>query len=426
MKSTRSKMVHEVAGVPVCCWSIASVAALADDIVAVVGFQADQVQHTIRERYDSKVRFVLQNEQRGTGDAVKVGLTAVPATASTVLVVYGDTPMLTEQSLRSLTQLRKSAKVALCVSTPDSPTGYGRIIRDKSGKAASIVEEVDASEAQRAIREINAGVYAFDAAFLREQILAVQTQNKKNEIYLTDLIARARDLHGADSVVTFELSPEEMLGVNDRVQLAQAETLMRKRLTTHWMKQGVTMIDPSTTYIDAHVKLDSDVTLHPGVVLMGHTQIAQGAVIYAHSVLEDANVGKNAKVGPFARLRPGTEENTRVGNFVETKKAHLRKGTKANHLAYIGDAEIGENCNIGAGTITCNYDGFKKHVTHIGDGTFVGSNSTLVAPLAIGERVYVAAGSTINKDVPDDDLAISRGRQENKKGYATKLRERLK
>jgi bifunctional UDP-N-acetylglucosamine pyrophosphorylase/glucosamine-1-phosphate N-acetyltransferase len=428
MKSDKSKLLHEVAGVPLCCWPISRVIDFASGIVAVVGHQADEVRQAINQRFDSKVSFVLQSERRGTGDAVKQGLSAVADNAETIMVVYGDTPMLTEQSLRSLSNLRGSAKVAFCTAVLDNPTGYGRVARDSHGEVTAIVEDSDTTDAQRSIREINTGVYAFDAKFLRAQIMALGTANKQNEIYLTDLIEKARELHGAGAVATLKISPEEMLGINDRAQLAQAEALMRQRLNHRWMVQGVTMIDPATTYIDANVELSSDVTLHPGVILKGRTKIAKGAQIFAHSVLEDAVVGQGAKVGPFARLRPGTVlgENTHVGNFVELKKTMLNKGSKANHLAYIGDSEIGENCNIGAGTITCNYDGFKKHVTKIGNGTFVGSNATLVAPLNIGERAYIAAGSTLTEDVAADDLAIGRGRQVNKTGYAKQIRERLK
>lgn len=427
MKSVRSKMLHEVAGLPVCSWPIEAVMPLTSaELISVVGFQADEVQNAIRERFGAKTSFVVQKEQRGTGDAVRTGLAAVSEKASTIMVIYGDTPLLTSQTLQALANLRASAKVAFCVAIPENPFGYGRIIRDAQGRVESIVEERDASQNQRALREINAGVYAFDAQFLREQILGLRDQNIKNEIYLTDLIATARALHGPDAVTTLEISSDEMLGINDRVQLAQAETLMRHRLNENWMRQGVTIIDPATTYIGAQVELASDVTLYPGVMLLGKTKIANGATIYAHTVIEDSSVGEDAKVGPFARLRPGTvlDENTRIGNFVETKKTHLKKGSKANHLAYLGDAEIGASVNIGAGTITCNYDGFKKYPTHIEDGVFVGSNSTLVAPLTIGKNAYVAAGSTVTKDVPEGDLAISRGRQENKKGYAEKLRSR--
>lgn len=428
MKSSKAKVLHELAGIPMCCWPLSRALRVADSVVAVVGHQAEEVKSAVTKVVGDRIRFVVQAQQRGTGDAVKVGLEGVPTHAETILVTCGDSPMVTEETLRSLASVRGFAKVALCTSKVANPKGYGRIIRDSNGRAACIIEEADASEAERQVNEVNSGVYAFDAAFLRSQIIAIQSNNSQEEFYLTDLVAKARELHGPGAVATLECDASEMRGINDRAQLASAEQAFRHMVNTDWMKKGVTMIDPATTYIDADVSIGQDVILHPGVILRGKTQIASGAEIFAYSVLEDSTVGAFAKVGPFARLRPGTvlEEKTRVGNFVETKKSLLRKGTKANHLAYIGDADIGEYCNIGAGTITCNYDGFKKHVTKIGDGTFIGSNTTLVAPLVIGERVYVAAGSSITDDVGSDDLAIGRSRQENKTGYASKIRDRLR
>lgn len=429
MKSARAKVLHEVAGVPMCCWPLKAVLDVAgQDVIAVVGHHADAVKKAIGDRFGGQVKFALQQEQRGTGDAVRIALAASNSSATDVVVACGDTPLLTADSIRKLVHEKENAKVVFAMTMLDDPAAYGRVTRDDEGHVVGIVEFKDATPAQRDIREINVGLYVFDADFLRDQITKLTDKNMNHEFYLTDLIASARRLYGPQSVKTISLCAEEVLGVNDRTELANAESIMRARLTRQWMLQGVTMMDPATTYVGADVELSPDVTLHPNVQLLGRTKIEQGATIYANSVIENSVVGIKAQVGPFARLRPGTvlEENAKVGNFVETKKSRLRKGSKANHLAYIGDADVGEGANIGAGTITCNYDGFNKHPTHIGDGVFIGSNSTLVAPLQIGRHAYVAAGSTITRDIPENDLAISRGRQENKTGYATRIRSKLK
>lgn len=448
MNSERSKMLHEIAGVPICVWpvEVLSTVAQSENIVAVVGFQAKQVQEAIAARFP-RTNFAVQSEQKGTGDAVKIGISQIPKSAETILVIGGDTPLLTKESLNQLLKSQKDsgAKVAMFVTEQDKPFGYGRIVRDIDGQVSCIVEEKDATIEQRKIAEVNSGIYAFDGDFLRQEILHVTNANAQGEFYLTDLIQRARELFGSKAIVTQMISKEEAAGVNDRIQLSECEYAMRQRINQGWMRHGVTMVDPSATYIDAKVILRTDVTLHAGVTLQGTTRIernviigegcvvtdsliGEGAHLHPYSVIEGAMVGKNANVGPFARLRAGSvlEEATRVGNFVEMKKTTLKRGSKANHLAYLGDATIGENCNIGAGTITCNYDGYKKYQTIIGDGSFIGSNSTLVAPVVIGEQSYVGAGSTVTKDVPSDALALSRARQENKLGYASSMREKLK
>jgi len=428
MKSVRAKVLHEIAGIPMCCWPLqAMLEGAGQDVIAVVGHQSDAVQKAIEGRLKGQIKFALQKEQRGTGDAVRIGLAATNPSASGIIVACGDTPLLTRNSIKKLAAEHQGAKVIFATTTLNDPAAYGRVVRDVNNNVLGIVEYKDGTPEQRAIQEVNGGLYFFDASFLREHITTLKDSNSNKEFYLTDLVASARKSHGSESVKTISLAPEEVLGINDRVELAKAEAIMRARIAQHWMLQGVTMIDPSATYIGGDVTLDSDVTLYPNVHIHGKTKIEQGATIFANTVINDAVVGKGAQVGPFARLRPGTvlEENAHVGNFVELKKTRLGKGSKANHLAYLGDTEIGEGANIGAGTITCNYDGYSKHPTKIGDGAFIGSNSTLVAPLKIGDGAYVAAGSTINRDIPDNDLGISRGRQENKPGYAVKLRERL-
>jgi bifunctional UDP-N-acetylglucosamine pyrophosphorylase/glucosamine-1-phosphate N-acetyltransferase len=320
------------------------------------------------------------------------------------------------------------------------PTGYGRILRNENGDINGVVEENDASPTQKQINEVNPGIYAFDAEFLHDALSGLKSHNAKNEYYLTDVIAMA-----GSSVVGMHVPASETLGINDREQLAEAEQILRRRILSKWMKAGVTCMDPASTYIDNDVQVGQDVLLGPGVMLLGktkvgnnvsigagsiltHTTVDDHARIHPYSVCDEAHIGTKAEVGPFARLRPlaRLDESTKIGNFVEVKKSHFKKGSKANHLAYVGDTDVGENCNIGAGTITCNYNGFGKHKTTLEDGVFIGSNCTLVAPLVVGEQAYVAAGSTVTKDVPSNALAISRGRQENKEGYAARIRARLK
>jgi bifunctional UDP-N-acetylglucosamine pyrophosphorylase/glucosamine-1-phosphate N-acetyltransferase len=331
------------------------------------------------------------------------------------------------------------AAMALVTMRPPSPRGYGRIVKDASGHVARIVEEKDASPAERAIDEVNAGLYCFDAAFLAGQLGRMTPQNAQGEYYLTDLVRFARE--AGRGVVATMADHVEMSGVNDRAELAVIEAALRRELNLAHMRAGVTMRDPASTYVDAGVVLAEDVELGPQVSLHGKTvvsrgaRVGQGAVVidstvgegvevkpYSH--LEGAAVGARSVIGPFARLRPATElaENVHIGNFVETKKARIGAGSKANHLAYLGDAVIGQGCNVGAGTITCNYDGVLKHETRLGDGVFIGSDTQLVAPVTLGDGAYVGAGSTITKDVPADALAFSRAPQTVKDGWAAKRR----
>ncbi len=447
MKSARSKVLHSVCGKPLCHWVIEKALQVCDGpIVVVVGFQADEVQKNIEGRFGARILFAQQKEQKGTADAVFTGLGALPDFHGTLLVMYGDTPALDVEKLSELckNQHKSNCKVALLTTQHffAADSGYGRIVRQKDGSIAKIVEEIDASEEEKKINEVNVGVYAFDADFLRQIPLKLKPSNKKNELYLTDAIALAKT-HAP--VVSIEIPYHESIGVNDRSDLARIEYCLYQQIVERWMLAGVTFSDSAHICVEAEVRLGQDILLEPGVQLRGKTLIAnnvtigtgsilrdtiveEGAVIHPYSICENAHIGRNAQVGPFARLRPNSilEENAKIGNFVETKNTRFRKGSKANHLAYIGDAEVGEASNVGAGTITCNYDGFGKHKTILGDRVFIGSNSTLVAPLTIGNGAYVAAGSTVTKDVADNTLAIGRGRQENKAGYASRLRDRLK
>ncbi len=443
MKSETPKVLHAVLGRPLFAWPIEAALTLeANPVVCVTGHGRELVDAALVSAFGDVVRCVHQLEQKGTGHAAQIGMTALEGFSGTVLILYGDTPLITAESLRALIDAREQAGAPLAMWTTRiaDPTGYGRIVRDDKGQVTAIVEHKDADETVRAIDEINPGMYAVDAAFLRDALAGLSSDNAQGELYLTDIVARAAQ-QGA--VPTVEVSAEETLGVNDRVQLAEAGQVLRHRINQRHMKNGVTMWDPARVVIEAGVEIGPDTSLAVDVTLRGRTRIGRGvtvmpgavltdtvvddgATIHAYSVCEDAHMGAGAQLGPFGRLRPEAvlEEGAKVGNFVEVKKARLGKGAKANHLAYIGDADVGPDCNIGAGTITCNYDGFGKNLTVLGEGVFIGSNSTLVAPVTIAARAYVGAGSTVAQDVPEGSLAIGRARQENKAGYADRIRKR--
>ena len=443
MKSALPKVLHTVLGKPLVSWAVdAVVAAGASDVVAVIGHGAGLVASTLTQRHGSLVQTVVQAEQRGTGHAVLCALPAIPADVDDVLIVCGDTPRLGADELARLVEQRRrlGSLVALWTTTVAQPQGYGRIVRDKDQYVQAIVEEKDATDEQRALREINPGVYCVDAAFLRRALPLLTADNAAGELYLTDLVALAvRD--NAHSVSGLSVDVDLTQGINDRVQLADAEAWARTARARQLRVDGVTIREAAGTTVEADVVCGIDVTIEPGVALRGKTRIGnnvvvgQGSVvtdcvidddvvIQPYSVCDRAHVRRGAVVGPFARLRPEADVGVgaHVGNFVELKKTILGAGSKANHLAYLGDAVIGDGVNVGAGTITCNYDGIGKHQTVLGDGVFVGSNSTLVAPLLVGAGAYVAAGSVITQDVPADALALGRARQANKEGRATAVR----
>ena len=444
MKSARAKVLHPLLGRPLCAWPVErAFEAGAGAVVAVVGHQAPAVEEALRRAFPGRdVRFALQAQQRGTGDAVASAQDALAGFDGGVLVLYGDVPLLTAETLEQLKQAWRTAQgpLALVSFRPKDPKGYGRLVRE-GGKVVRIVEEKVATAQERALGEVNAGIYLCDAAFLFEVVGTLDANNAQGEVLLTDIVARAAAL---GEVAVVEASVEEVAGVNDRAQLADAAKVLQDRINRAHMRAGVTFLDPGTTWVDAGATLAPDVVLGPqvtvgeGCVLGEGTTVGQGSVltrarlgrrveVKPYSVLEDATVADDCHVGPFARLRPGTElaEGVHVGNFVETKKAKLGKGTKASHLTYLGDAEIGQGCNIGAGTITCNYDGVNKHVTRLGDGVFIGSDSQLVAPVSVGDRAFVGAGSTITQDVPADALALSRTRQVTKAGWAEQRKKVL-
>ena len=443
MKSALPKVLHEICGLPLVAWVIeAALAAGVDDAVVVTGFGRERVETILRERYGDRVRFALQAEQNGTGHAVQCAVEQQLADyEGQIVVLYGDCPLIEPATIAELRAAGDEATLAaLVVATLAEPTGYGRMLRAE-GHVVGIREHRDCSEEELAIQEVNPGVYAFDATFLREALSRLDTNNSQGELYLTDVIARASERAPVADV------PGDMAtlrGVNDRYELALCRETLQGRINEDHARAGVGIRDPRNTYIEAGVELDADCVIEPGVHLRGKTRVAAGARVDAGAVLTDVQVaagahvlpytvaessriGEEATVGPFTHLRTGTElgKGSKVGNFSETKKTMLGEGSKVNHLAYVGDGQIGKGMNVGAGVIFCNYDGMQKHTTVLEDGVFVGSDSQLVAPITVGAGAYVARGSTVTRDVPPDALAVSRTKQQNKEGYAARLRARF-
>lgn len=442
MKSRLYKVLHPVGGKPM-VEHVTGVLAEAgvERSVVIVGHGAEAVRSTLGSRVD----YALQEQQLGTGHAVRMAEPLLMDLEGIAVVVCGDTPLITANTIREMLELHRRSQAAATLLTARfvNPTGFGRIVRGADGRIERIVEEKDCNDIERAIEEINAGTYCFDSKKLFGALAKVTNENAQGEFYLTDVIRLLReDGHTIEGYCTAD--PAEAFGVNDRVALAEAERLMRERINRAHMVNGVTLIDPSATYIESDVTIGPDTVVYPGTVLRGKTAIGSDCVIgpnaditdstvsdgaaVRQSVLTQASVGDNSTVGPFAYLRPGAKlgKDVKVGDFVEIKNAELDDGTKVSHLAYVGDAKVGKDVNLGCGVITVNYDGFDKHQTVIEDGAFIGSNANLIAPVTIGEGAYVVAGSTITKDVPAGDLAIARERQTNKTGYAGKLKARLK
>ncbi|MEO0831455.1 MAG: bifunctional UDP-N-acetylglucosamine diphosphorylase/glucosamine-1-phosphate N-acetyltransferase GlmU, partial [Pseudomonadota bacterium] len=413
----------------------------ASPVVLVVGHQAETVQSNMTARFGDRVQFQEQKERLGTGHAARIGMQGLATFDGTVLILSGDVPLLTADTLSRLLDAaaRPGCALSLVTARLSDPTGYGRVIRGHGG-VDRIMEQKDASPEELAVDEINAGIYAVNASFLREALARLSNDNAQGEYYLTDIVAQA--VHAGQSVLAVIVDdPMEVSGANNRAQLAELDAALRARINRAHMLAGVTLQDPNTPYIGPEVTIGQDTTIAPGVHLRGQTRIGaackidvgavvddsvvgDGVILKPYSVLENAAVHADAAIGPFSRLRPGTEvqSQARVGNFVELKKTRLGKGAKANHLAYLGDAEIGEGSNVGAGTITCNYDGYGKYRTELGPGVFVGSNSTLVAPVRVGDNAYVAAGSVLTEDVESDAVAFGRARQVNKQDRSPDLR----
>ncbi|MBI5502920.1 MAG: bifunctional UDP-N-acetylglucosamine diphosphorylase/glucosamine-1-phosphate N-acetyltransferase GlmU [Deltaproteobacteria bacterium] len=444
MKSATPKLLFDAAGRPLGTWPVGVALALHPArVVVVVGHGRDDLQQVLRTRFPhAPLAFAPQKEQLGTGHALRCALPLVPRSTRRLLVLCGDAPLVTPAPLRRLLARARGRTLAMFTSAVTDPAMYGRVLRDERGRVTRIVEHRDATPELRLVREVNPGVYVFDPAFLRNALRRLGRGNVQGEFYLTDVVElAARTANGvADLPVPFD----DLRGVNNRAELAEAEATLLERIRRDWMVAGVTIRAPQTVRIEADVRLAPDVELGPGVQLLGRTTVARGTTIGAGCVLRDVAVARNAvlrpfvvatessigpgaQVGPFAHLRPKSTigREAHVGNFVETKNTVMHPGAKANHLAYVGDGDIGRRTNVGAGTIFCNYDGFGKWRTVLGEDVFVGSDSQLVAPVTVGDGAYVASGSTIVEDVPPGALAVARGRQVVKPGYAKRLRARL-
>ncbi|MFL2075512.1 bifunctional UDP-N-acetylglucosamine diphosphorylase/glucosamine-1-phosphate N-acetyltransferase GlmU [Marinilactibacillus psychrotolerans] len=437
MKSKLYKVMHPVMGKPMVGHVVdAALEVKMDKVVTVTGVGAETVQEYLR----NKSAYVLQEEQLGTAHAVKQAASILKGKEGTTLVICGDTPLLTSETLSGLVDFHESegAKATVLTAHANEPFGYGRVIRSNNGAVMKIVEQKDASEEETKVQEINTGTYCFDNKALFNALEKVTNENIQGEYYLPDVIEILKKQ--GELVAAFQLdNMDEALGVNDRVALAQAYQSMKKRINEQHMRNGVSIIDPANTYIESNVKIGQDTVIEPGVYLKGNTEIGRDVLIGAHSVIADSKIGNNVKItsstieesimgdnsdiGPNSHLRPQTilKESVHIGNYVEVKKATIGNNTKIGHLTYVGDAELGENINIGCGTVFVNYDGKNKHKINIGDNAFIGCNANLIAPVTVEKNTYVAAGSTITDTVPENALAIARARQTIKEGYFTKM-----
>ncbi|BGE83411.1 bifunctional UDP-N-acetylglucosamine diphosphorylase/glucosamine-1-phosphate N-acetyltransferase GlmU [Staphylococcus petrasii] len=436
MKSKQYKVLHKVAGKSMIDHVLTNVKrAGVDEIVTIVGHGADQVKETLGDQS----LYSYQEEQLGTAHAVKMAQEHLENKEGTTLVVCGDTPLITAETLNKLIEHHEQAKAQATVlsATAQIPFGYGRIVRDDNNQLSRIVEEKDATEEEKRLTEISSGIFAFDNKVLFEKLAQVKNDNAQGEYYLPDVIALILEDKGIAEVYHTD-DFNEIMGVNDRVMLSNAEKALQQRINIQHMQNGVTIIDPTTTFIGPDVEIGMDTIIEPGVRINGTTKIGEETVIGQYSeinnsqigshvdikqsVINDSVVGDKTKVGPFAQLRPGSNlgNEVKVGNFVEVKKAELKDGAKVSHLSYIGDAEIGERTNIGCGSITVNYDGVNKFKTIVGKDAFIGCNTNLVAPVTVGDGSLIAAGSTITDDIPQDSLALARARQVTKEGYVKK------
>lgn len=434
MKSAMPKVLHKVCGKALCKWVIdASKEAGADKVVTIIGHGADMV----RPQIENDTAIAVQAEQKGTGHAVMQAADFIKESQGSVVILNGDTPLIKAETIKKAIEFHNASGNQATVITAilDDATGYGRIVRNTDGNVIKIVEHKDATEEERKINEINSGMYVFDAQSLVYSLGKLEPNNSQGEYYLTDtleiLLAAGKKI-GAYAIE----DNDEIRGINNRIQLNEAETIMRDRINRFHMTEGVTMINPSAAYIEADVKIGRDTIIGANVELKGNTVIGEGCeigqgsrlenavlgnnVTVMSSVILDSEIGDGTNVGPFAYVRPNCKvgESVKVGDFVEIKNTNIDDGTKISHLTYIGDSDVGKNVNFGCGTVTCNYDGTKKYRSQIGDNVFVGCNTNLVSPVKVGDRSYIAAGSTITEDIPEGSLSIARSHQTNKEGWA--------
>lgn len=414
MRSERPKVMHLLGGQPLLGYSLQLARSLhPQKTVVVVSPKADEIRHAFPDR---KIQWALQKQPLGTAHAVLSALDSLKGFHGWLLILYGDVPLLRQETLQQMIQRAKTGDASMVILTTHrgDPTGYGRVIRNEKGQVQRIVEEKEAKDWEKQVTEINSGISLVKFDDLQRPLQKVKKSIVKGEYYLTDIIAEFV-LEGRKVVSYIVQDSEEVMGVNSQKELSQADQVLQKRIRDAWMERGVTILHPESVCIESQVEIEAGVVLHPGVILMGKTKIARGAEIFAYSVIEESVIGENTRIGPFAHLRPGSTvgAEAHVGNFVELKKTTLGPGAKVNHLAYLGDAVVGAKSNIGAGTITCNYDGTSKHQTIIGDGVFVGSDTQFVAPVRIGKEAFIGAGTTVTEDVPPKALAVSRVEQTN-------------
>lgn len=445
MKSDIAKVLHPILGIPMLYYPIdlSLNKICAYRTIVVVGHQADRIKEIFK---DSRITFVVQEEQLGTGHAVKIAIPYLSDFSGTILILSGDVPLIREETILSFidTFEENESFVSVLTAIVKDPSGYGRIIRNSQGWLERIVEDKDAEGDDKLIGEINIGIYCVRSSFLKEKIDEIRNDNAQKEYYLTDLIKIARRMGLRCSAHIIE-NPLEAIGINTRIDLAMANEFLRNQKARELMLSGVTLLDPKTTYIEKMVEIGRDTVIYPNCMIQGKTRIGERCLIESNvkivestigndvtirscSVITESMIEDGVSIGPFAHLRPKTEirSKAKIGNFVEVKKSIIGRGSKANHLTYIGDSVVGEDVNIGAGTITCNYDGFEKHQTIIGDRVFVGSNVELIAPVKVGNNALIGAGTTVTRDVPEGALAISRVKQKNIKGWNKRLEIRRK
>ena len=417
MKSSRAKVLHELCGRSMLGHVVASAEALGPErLLVVVGRQAEQVE----EAFAGRVEFVHQAEQNGTGHAVKQALPNLEGFSGDVLILYGDTPLLTADTFRQMRDMKRETGADLLMLTATGPIP-GRVVRGADGKVERIVEAQDATPDELAIEERNTGVYMLSADLVREGVANLKADNKQGELYLTDVVGYAVQ-NGLTVEALLLADAEQCLGINTRADLALATEAMRRRINAQHMEDGVTFMDPAQAYIDAGVQIGRDCVIEPGCVIQGNSVLGEGVHLKSQCVVEDSRLDDGVVLGPMAHLRPGCHlmAGVKIGNFVEIKNATLGEGTKSAHLTYIGDATVGAGVNFGCGTIVVNYDGIAKHQTTVEDGAFIGCNSNLLSPVKVGKNAFIAAGTTVTKEVPEDALAVARARQNNVEGWAAR------